>query len=499
MQAANLNINAENARTFGLKPRVHPAIRAFLNQPQLVHMLGDGFGSPLNIMFPQNIDENIKSFKDAYKKHHLRGRIYFTSKPCKSRSLIRHASLSDIGIDVSSPNSLKHVLSSGFSPDRIEATGPKSADYILTCLQLDVLLNADSVAELHLIKALRAKLGLTRKARVMVRLSGFSSPRMRFTPQDNTFGIHTKDIPGVIDWLAANKEEIDFQGFAFYLSGINDQQRFVAIESQLELTFAAREKGLKPKGIDIGGGFSIQYAENSQEWDEYVEALKASIASDTESQTWNNSGLGFKNQNGVVTGGPMFINHCPKHTKGDELDHWMSQRSPAFGNATYADTIRDSMLELYIEPGRGMLDQCGITLGRVGFVKESTWGEKLVGLEMNRSNIHSMNLKQLSDPILVPRDETKNAANSQGVYYIGNLCVSYDILQYNKTYPEVMPERGDIIAFSNTAAYMMDFVESETLMQPTAKKIAVWQDAQGNFKWAEDEKYLPIDPNEVTL
>ncbi len=492
MQSAALKIEPTPEAQPHLRPRIHPLIQDILNKPGMVHMLGDAFGSPLNVMFPQNIDENIKSFKDAYKKHHLRGRIYFTSKPCKSKSLIRQASISDIGIDVSSPNSLNHVLSCGFSPDRIEATGPKSPEYIIQCLQLDVLLNIDSVPELHLIQALRNKLGLTRKARVMVRLSGFESNRMRFTPQDNTFGIHRRDIPGVIDWLVTHKEEISFQGFAFYISGINDQQRFVAIENQLELTFLAIKRGLKPRGIDIGGGFAIQYAEDSQEWSDYVETLKKSVLPDAESLTWNNSGLGFRDQGGIVAGGQMFINHCPQRTKGNELDHWLSQRSPAHGNSAFADIIRDSLLELYIEPGRGMLDQCGITLGRVAFLKDSTWGETLVGLEMNRSNIHSTHLKQLSDPVLVPRHPGSNQANSKGVYYIGNLCVSYDILQYNKTFPEALPARGDIVAFSNTAAYMMDFIESETLMQPVAQKVAVWKQ-NDSFRWATDEKYSPIE------
>ena len=154
---------------------------------------------------------------------------------------------------------------------------------------------------------------------------------------------------------------------------------------------------------------------------------------------------------------------------------------------------RDSLLELYIEPGRGMLDQCGITVGRVAFIKESTWGELLVGLEMNRSNNHAQNLKQLCDPVIIPRDPARNKPNNRGVYYTGNLCVSYDILQYNKTCPDIVPERGDLVVFSNTAHYMMDFVESETLMQPLAQKVAVWPDRTGVFRWAQDSRYLPIE------
>lgn len=491
MENLALNTNHPPENPPSLQPRIAPVVQEFLNNAAMAHMLSDGFGTPLNIMFPDSIDENIKSFKDAYKKNHMRGRIYFTSKPCKSESLVRRASLSDIGIDVSSPRSLNHVLACGFSPDRIEATGPKNMDYILSCLQLDVLLNVDSFAELISIRDLSKKLALSRKARIMIRLCGFQSKRMNFTPQDNTFGIPTKEIPAVIDWLVEHKDIINFQGFAFYISGATVEQRTVAIENQLELTFLARQKGLSPKGIDIGGGFAIQYSDSATEWNDYIESLKKSVLGKTESLTWNNGGLGFRDVNGVVAGAPLFINHGATRTKGEELDFWLNQRTATFGNTTLADTIRDSLLELYIEPGRGLLDQSGVTMGRVAFVKTSTWGETLVGLEMNQSNIHAIQHKLLTSPVHIPRDQSRNQKNTKGLYYMGNLCVSYDILQYNKSYPDLLPLPGDLIAFCNTAPYIMDFVESETLMQPLAKKVAVWKDST-SLRWAMDDKYSAI-------
>ena len=478
-----------------LRPCVAHNISAFLQNTEMVHQLCDGFGSPLNIVFPDNIESNIKSFEDAYKKHMLRGRIYFTSKPCKSKALIRKASLYNVGADVSSSGSLDHVLSAGFSPDRIEATGPKNIDYILKCLQLDVLINADSIAELHSIYELRKTLGLSRKARVMVRLTGFSSPRLHFTPQDGTFGIHIQDIPHVLDWLVSHKDSVDFKGFSFHVNDVNEQQKLVAMENTLQLTFEAIKRGLTPKGIDIGGGFSIQYADNAEEYADYIEHLKKSVIGEVESQVWNNGGLGYKDHNGVVVGAPLFMNHVPPHTKGNELDFLMSQRTSEFGNASFADVIRDSLLELYIEPGRAMLDQCGITLARVAFTKDSTWGEKLVGLEMNRSNIHSLQIKNLCEPVIIPRSPNIREKNEKGLYLVGNLCLAYDMIQYNKIYPDIFPARGDVVAFINTAPYMMDFTESETLMHPIADKVAVWQEG-GDFKWAHDHKYCPISAYE---
>lgn len=75
---------------------------------------------------------------------------------------------------------------------------------------------------------------------------------------------------------------------------------------------------------------------------------------------------------------------------------------------------------------------------------------------------------------------------------MGNLCLSYDILQYNKTYPEFLPEEGDVVAFPNTAAYAMDFSESESLMQPLARKIVVLQDGN-NWQYFPDEQDASIN------
>jgi diaminopimelate decarboxylase len=475
-----------------LRPKVSDQTARFLSQHDLIHQLVQGMGSPLNVVFPDQIEDNIKSFEETYKKHLLRGKIYFTSKPCKSKALIRKASLYNVGADVSSSGSLDHVLSAGFSPDRIEATGPKNADYILKCLQLDVLLNADSISELHTILELHAKLGLSRKARVMVRLIGFSSPRLHFTPQDGTFGTHIKDIPYVLDWLVSNADKIDFKGFSFHVNDVNEQQKLVAMENALQLTFQAIKIGLKPKGIDIGGGFSIQYAKAPSEYSDYLEQIKKSVLGKVESQVWNNSGLGYKEHNGVVVGGPLFMNHCPTHTKGNELDFLISQRSAEFGGSKFSDIIRDSLLELYIEPGRALLDQCGLTLSRVAFLKESTWGEQLVGLEMNRSNIHSLQIKNLCEPYIIPKDLKTSAPNNTGLYLVGNLCLAYDMIQYNKIYPDILPRQGDVVAFINTAPYMMDFTESETLMHPVADKVALWEE-DDSFKWARDTQYFPIN------
>lgn len=482
-------IEIQTGHTPCLKPRIHPRIRSLMQEKSLLFDLMERYGSPLNLVFPQNIHDNIRDFQEAYRKNHLRGRIYFSSKPCKSLSLFKEASNAEIGIDVSSAGSLKAVMDCGWQAGRIGATGPKNREYISAALKNDALINVDNIDELKQIVALRNSLCLSHKARITIRLANYNSNRVKFTSQDDTtFGIRGEDMDWVFTYLLDNRDSLSFQGISFHASMASDEQRIAAMEAQLNLTFESIKRGLSPIQINIGGGFPIMYADSCQEWDGYVTALKKSIIGQIESQTWNSNGLGYRLENGVLRGGAMYINHAPVHTKGEELDRWLSFRLPSFGNAAFADIVRDSLLNLCIEPGRGMLDQCGITLGRVAYTKVSGNGENLVGLEMNRSNLHSNHFKQLTEPLVIPYGAGVPNIDRLGFYYIGNLCLSYDMLQYNKTYPDCIPQTNDIVAFMNTAGYMMDFTESETLMQPVAQKIAMVE-RDGRWDAVRDQEY----------
>lgn len=472
-----------------LRPRLHARIHRLLKNKALLFDLTDRFGSPLNLVFPEQIRENAETFQEVYKKHHLRGQIYFSSKPCKALSLYGEASREEIGIDVSSVASLETVLKNGWDAARIGATGPKNSTYIDAALRHGVLINVDNFDELRQISMRHAEINPERQVQVTIRVADCVSSRLRFMgDDDNTFGIPTADMAHVLSFLNDHRDSINFQGFSWHVSVASDEQRISAFENILQLTFTAAKHGLKPMQINIGGGFPIMYADSCEEWNSYVSTIKESVLGRIPSQTWNNSGLGFRLEGGALRGSPAFINHAPVYTKGEELDRWLSFRLPSFGNARFSDVVRDSLLQLCIEPGRGILDQCGITIGRVAFTKMSPKGHKLIGLDMNRSNIHADHLRQLTEPHVVPYGNGVPNDGAEGVFYMGNLCLSYDILQYNKTYPEFLPQIGDLVIFPNTAAYMMDFTESETLMQPTARKIAL-NEQDGAWQWSEDSDY----------
>jgi diaminopimelate decarboxylase len=66
------------------------------------------------------------------------------------------------------------------------------------------------------------------------------------------------------------------------------------------------------------------------------------------------------------------------------------------------------------------------------------------------------------------------------------------MIQYHKTFPDFVPQTGDVVAFINTAAYQMDFAETHVLEQSIARKVAVVEGKDGLLRWFLDELYNPL-------
>ena len=442
-------------------------------------------------MFPQHIFETIARFEAVYKERQLQGTIFYTSKPNKSSALRKEAALSKVGLDVSSHGELTQALACGFHPSRIEATGPKNIDYLSLAALQDVLINVDNFTELQQLVAIAKQLAPGRKPRILVRLDGFNSGPIKFTEQDSAFAISTKHAPAVIDFLVDHSDILDFHGFSFHFNAGDYSRRPGAMETCLELTFACMNRGLSPKALDIGGGYRIRYAASQDEWNRYIEELKASVLGHRGSLTWNDSGLGFHREDGVLKGAANFMEHYHKNDGHEDFASVIDAPLPGFDGYSAARVLSENMLNLYIEPGRALLDQCGITVARVNFAKPSIRGQQLLVLDMNRTNLNSTQLKLMTDPVVLYRGTERTHAED-GVMYVGNLCLTHDMIQYHKTFPAYLPETGDLVAFINTAAYQMDFAETNVLQQRVAQKVAVVETVPGQFIWCADELYNPV-------
>jgi hypothetical protein len=97
----------------------------------LLRQLVASMSSPLNVLFPERVSENVKPFHETFEHYGIDGRVFLTTKPNRSFSIVREIACSPtIGVDVSSEGSLAAALSAGVPASRIEATGPKDQGYL---------------------------------------------------------------------------------------------------------------------------------------------------------------------------------------------------------------------------------------------------------------------------------------------------------------------------------------------------------------------------------
>lgn len=477
-----------------LKPALDSEIEDFIFEAKTLNSLVSAMGSPLNLMFPGNIRKNLDDFKAVLGELGLRNRIFFAHKCNRADSLVKELALTDASIDVSSPEELKHVLGCGFSADRIQATGPKTREFLTLALLHNIVLSIDSADELEQIIELKERLNCQAKTRILLRLSGFQAEHANFKPKASRFGIPVDKAEDVLETLESRSESFDLLGFAYHIDTVSIPEKALAFENCLEMVEVAYDYGFEPTVINIGGGFKVNYLAEEKDWNEYTSAIKEAVLGERESLTWQNASYGLSARKGVLSGSLNLYNFYDSSTGAQFLKELLNHKLSNQNNASIASIVRENGIELWIEPGRSMISQCGITVGRVTGRKESSLGDTLIMLEMKRQDVSFLDQELFVDPIIVsqsPRKETPDA-EPIAVFFAGNLCLESDLITKRKVFLNQLPAPGDLAIFANTAGYFMDFSASHSIMQPIAEKVAVYKE-KDEFKWSLDKNYNPLN------
>jgi hypothetical protein len=225
--------------------------------------------------------------------------------------------------------------------------------------------------------------------------------------------------------------------------------------------------------LDIGGGFRQAFAGDAAAFDEYVQAMKDGLTGRGRPLTWDGNTLGYRFEDGRVQGVPVFHKYANRVTGPESLGQLLDGVPPAHGGRRTAQVLRDNMIELWLEPGKSLVDQAGITLASVEFVKEAADGSLLVNLDLSRDKICPAGQEVMLDPVLIYRSAPRSGladphagpGQRAGLFLGGNLCLERDMIFNHLTFVERLPVPGDIVAFINTAAYQMDLSASGALMQ----------------------------------
>ena len=397
------------------------------------------FDFPANVIFIDQFVSNINKFKDIFTHYFSHENIFFSCKCNKSYALLKYASEQNCGIEVSSNYELIDALK---YTKKIIASGPaKDKDYLNNSIKNNVIISVDDIEELKLIKE------INKPAKVLLRISDLLGKISRF-------GINLNQLDLCLDIISNSL--IQLEGFSFHINNYSLDDRIGAINEILEFV---EHKKIKIKFIDIGGGIPTNYCSK----EDYNNFLKN-----------NNKGMYFKKH---------FINdYYPYYSEvADEnaLDYILKN---------VYKKLNDKGIEIIVEPGRSLLKNVGVSIYEVQYLKQLSNGENIL---VTNGNINCLseqwfNSDYLIEPKLIPKSVRQKKVVFASI--AGNLCLEQDMLTWRKIKFYVIPERGDLLVYYNTAGYQMDSNESEFHKIPLVKKYVVKRN-DNKYVAEEDKKY----------
>lgn len=437
-------------------PATEPAwVREVRADPQLLDDVAHAVGGPFHVLNPARFAANLAAFKQALADGGVEGQVYFGKKANKAGCWLPAVVQADAGVDVASAPELVHVMGYGVRGEDVVVTGPaKSTELLWLAARHGCLVAVDALDELERVIALGRSTG---PVRILLRVLPEANP-------DSRFGLRGDEIDRAVERCLHEWGQVTMEGFSFHLSGYEVKPRASLAAWLADRCAAARARGLPARSVSIGGGFAVSYVD-ADDWRRFNEDYRDS---------W-------------FHGNKTFAGFYPYHQSpagADMLAEILAH--PAGGRyGTVAATFARTGTRMLLEPGRALLDGCGITVFPVqGFKERDDYGiVTVLGLSMSISE-QWKGSEFLPDPVLWPASGTGEPVSA---CVGGASCLEYDMLTWRKVpFPRV-PRFGDLLVYPNTAGYQMDKNETEFHQLPLPERVVV-SDDEGRFRWRLDRR-----------
>ncbi len=366
--------------------------------------LVSNFGTPLFVYDEETLVTQCRDYMACFADGPTPVEVIYAGKAFMSLALCQLIAREGLSIDVSSGGELYVALAASFPPERIYMHGNnKTPRELEMALEHDVgTIVVDSFDEIRLLDGLAAAAG--KRQKVFIRLTPGIKPQTHKYIQtgqvDSKFGFGIDDgqaLEAVKKLLSL--ENLELTGFHSHIGS----QIFAldAYRKTIEILFnfaagVRRETGFMPRKINLGGGLGIKYKEEDQP--------------------------------------PSIVQFAQIVFEAA---------------AAAADSSGLPLPELAVEPGRSIVGKAGVTLYRIGTVKEIPGVRTYISIDGGMSdNIRPMLYGAEYTALLANR---VGAAAQQEVTIAGKHCESGDVLIRDIKLPKM--EVGDILCTPATGAY----------------------------------------------
>ncbi len=453
--ALDRDLRSACAGVVALPGRLEPWQAEVLGRPGPLDDWLAEYGSPANILDPAPMARNARELTDAAAAYGVDLDIFFARKANKALAFVDAARALEMGVDLASEAELTQVLELGIPGSRLVMTAAvKPASLLRLCIESGTTIAVDNDDELDLLAALSGEAG--RDATIALRLA----PDLGRGRLETRFGFPPQAALAAVDRRAGQGTGLVVAGVHFHLDGYSPADRVRAIGQGLGLVDALRERGHAPAFVDIGGGVPMSYLESGNDWRRFWVEHRRALAGAGRSLTFENHAI------------RQVYPYHQELVRGRWLEAVLA--APLAVGGSVAAAVRSRGLQLRCEPGRSLLDGCGLTLARVEFRKQRRDGTWLIGLAMNRTQCRSTSDDFMVDPIVVPgAGSTGEGTGPIEGYLVGAYCIERELLTWRRLRFPHGVRVGDVVAFPNTAGYLMHILESSSHQIPLARNLVM--------------------------
>ncbi len=363
------------------------------------------YGTPSYVMDEDEIRENCRVYTNAMNEYYdSKGIVLYASKALSCKYIYRIMKEEGMGVDVVSGGELYTAIKAGFPAERIYFHGNnKTGDEIKMALEYGVgRIVADNVFELESINEIAGEMGKT--ADIMFRIKpGIDAHTHSFVQTgqiDSKFGVALET--GEAEEFAVKADgmpNINVVGVHCHIGSQIFELAPFELAAEKMMNFIADMKdrhGIEIDELNLGGGYGIKYTESDTpiDYDKYIRAVSKVVRGISESR-------------GVKL--PFIV----------------------------------------MEPGRSIVAEAGLTVYKVGAVKEIPNIRTYISVDGGMGDNPRYILYQSEYEAARVRDPL--AEKTMIATIAGKCCESGDILVENARLPEV--KAGDLIVVLATGAY----------------------------------------------
>jgi diaminopimelate decarboxylase len=366
--------------------------------------LAKKYGTPLYVYDVSLIRKNCRAFINTFKKMGVSAKVSYASKAFSSVAMLQVMEQEDMHLDVVSGGELYTALQANFPADRIHMHGNnKSLQELSMAIENNIgCIVVDNFYEIQLLESLLKE--MNKNVDILLRVTpGVESETHQYIMtgnEDSKFGFNLSNGQAEEAFkLVHNHQHINFKGLHCHIgSQIFEPDRFVSAAERLfeELAKWKEVYGYIPEVLNLGGGFGIRYTADDSplSYNVYVESL---------------------------------------------VDYVKKQ----------ADQLSMPLPEIWIEPGRAIAGNAGITLYSIGSRKDIPGVRNYISVDGGMTDNLRPALYNAEYEAVIANKAQKPPINEVSV--AGKCCESGDMLIWDLPLPEI--DDGDILAVFSTGAY----------------------------------------------